>query len=104
MTFKQAIDLGGAVRKGERASLIVYANSITRTETVEATGEESESKIHYMKGYSVFNTEQIDGLPAHYTPQPEPVAETLPRIERAESDFAALGADIRHGGRDAYYA
>ncbi|MDN3277844.1 zincin-like metallopeptidase domain-containing protein [Frankia sp. RB7] len=104
MTFKQAIDLGGAVRKGERASLTVYANSITRIETVEATGEQTESEIHYMKGYSVFNTEQIDGLPAHYYAPPAPVTEAVPRIERAEAYFASLGADIRHGGPDAYYA
>ncbi|WLB90295.1 ArdC family protein [Bradyrhizobium japonicum] len=103
MTFKQALDLGGAVRKGERASLTVYANSITRTETNEATGEENASEIHYMKGYSVFNTEQIDGLPAHYNAPPEPVAEPRPRIERAESYFSALNADIRHGGTEAYY-
>lgn len=104
MTFKQPLDLGGAVRKGERASLTVYANSLKRTETDEATGKESESQIHYMKGYSVFNTEQIDGLPQQYFPQPEPVAEALPRIARAESYFAALGAEIRHGGPEAYYA
>ncbi|MCC8978889.1 ArdC family protein [Bradyrhizobium acaciae] len=104
MTFKQALDLGGAVRKGERASLTVYANSITRTETNEATGEENSAEIHYMKGYSVFNAEQIDGLPTHYYVTPEPVADPVPRIARAETYFASLGADIRHGGADAYYA
>ena len=104
MTFKQAIDLGGAVRKGERASLTVYANSLTRTNTNEATGEATESEIHYMKGYSVFNTEQIDGLPAQFYAPPAPVTDTLPRIDRAETYFASVGADIRHGGADAYYA
>lgn len=92
MTFKQAINLGGAVRKGDRASLTVYANSITRTGTDERTGEATESEIHYMKGYSVFNTEQIDGLPSHYYVTPEPAAAPLPRIGRAEAYFAPLGA------------
>jgi len=104
MTFKQAINLGGAVRKGERASLTVYANSITRTETDEKTGEATDSEIHFLKGYSVFNTEQIDGLPTHYYAAPEPIPETVPRITRAEAYFAALGANIRHGGNEAYYA
>ena len=63
MTFKQAIDLGGCVRKGEKGSLTVYADSITRTETDSATGEETEPQIHFLKGYTVFNVEQIDGLP-----------------------------------------
>ena len=33
MTFKQAVDLAGAVRKGEKGSLTVFANTLTRTET-----------------------------------------------------------------------
>ena len=32
LTFKQALELGGNVRKGEHGELVVYANSITRTE------------------------------------------------------------------------
>lgn len=104
MTFKQAIDLGGGVCKGEKGSLTVYADTITRTETDAATGEESATDIHYMKGYTVFNVEQIDGLPARYYPTPEPVPEALPRIERAEAFFAAAGLRIRHGGYQAYYA
>jgi antirestriction protein ArdC len=104
MTFKQAIDLRGGVRKGEKGSLVVFADSITRTETDAATGEEREADIHFMKGYTVFNVEQIDGLPAHYYVKPEPLPETFPRIARAESFFAASGAAIRHGGNQACYA
>lgn len=32
MTYRQSQELGGQVRKGEHGSLVVYANSITRTE------------------------------------------------------------------------
>jgi antirestriction protein ArdC len=64
MTFKQATELNAHVRKGEKGSLVVYANSITRTEE-NGTGEEEQREIHYMKGYTVFNVEQIDGLPEH---------------------------------------
>ncbi len=63
MTFRQSMELGGHVRKGEKGSLVVYANSITRTETDEATGEDIDREIHFMKGYTVFNVEQIEGLP-----------------------------------------
>jgi antirestriction protein ArdC len=92
------------VRKGEKGSLTVYANKITRTEIDRKTGEENPTEIHYMKGYTVFNVEQIDGLPAHYYGKPVPQLEPLPRIERAETFFAATGADVRHGGDRAYYA
>ncbi len=69
MTFKQARELGGNVRKGEKGSPVVYANTLTRTETDESTGEELDRTIPFMKGYTVFNIEQIEGLPAHYDAQ-----------------------------------
>jgi antirestriction protein ArdC len=105
MTFKQAIDLGAGVRKGEKGNHVVYSDSITRTGTDEATGEENEQHIKFLKRYTVFNVAQIDGLPSHYYAAPEaPQAEPLPRITRAETFFAATCADIRHGGNQAYYA
>ena len=103
MTFKQARDLGASVRKGEHGELVVYANTITRTEQNER-GEEREIDIPFMKGYTVFNVEQIDGLPAHYYQLAESVLDPVKRIEHAENFFAAFGADIRHGGNRAYYA
>lgn len=104
MTFKQALELKAHVRKGEKGSLVVYANSITRKETDGASGDETEREIHFMKGYTVFNVEQIEGLPAHYYAKPEPRFNPVQRIEHAESFFGNLHADIRHGGTRAYYA
>jgi antirestriction protein ArdC len=104
MTFKQALVLGGCVRKGEKGSLVVYSNSITRTETDNETNEETSTQIHYMKGYTVFNVEQIDGLPTHYYAKPAPRTPVIQRIERVEGFFAATRATIRHGGDRAYYA
>jgi len=104
MTFKQALDLGGCVRKGEKGSLTVYADKITRAEVDSATGEESAREIHYLKGYTVFNVEQIDGLPARFTAKAEPRLAPLQRRERADSFFAATGAEVRHGGSRAYYS
>ena len=66
VTYRQASELGAQVRKGEKGSLVVYANSITRTEHDDATGQDTEREIPYMKGYTVFNVEQIDGLPEIY--------------------------------------
>jgi len=104
LTFKQAIELGGHVRKGETGELVVYANRITRTETDEK-GEETEREIPFLKGYTVFNAEQCDDLPTHYTAKADPPALTpMQRIEAADRFFAATGADIRHGGTRAYYA
>ncbi len=103
MTFKQAIDLGGSVRKGEKGSLTAFADKITRAEIDEQTGETSSLEIHFMKGYTVFNVEQIDGLPEKYYSKPAPRLEPLQRIERAEQFFAATGAEIVPGGSRACY-
>lgn len=104
MTVKQANQLGAHVRKGEKGSLVVYADKITRTETNDQ-GEQTERKIPFMKGYTVFNVEQIEGLPAHYHAQAntEPL-DPIARIEPAERFCKTTGADIRHGGNRAYYA
>ena len=104
MTFKQALELGAHVRKGEKGSLVVYADKITRTET-DDHGNEAESVIPFMKGYTVFNVEQIENLPEQYRVKPEPPKADAPqRIAHAESFFAATGASIAHGGDRACYA
>jgi antirestriction protein ArdC len=104
LTFKQALELGGNVRKGERGELVVYANRITRTET-DDKGEETEREIPFLKGYTVFNAEQCEGLPAHYNAKVEAAAlSPMQRIEHADRFFAATGAEIRHGGNRAFYA
>jgi antirestriction protein ArdC len=56
-----------------------------------------------MKGYTVFNIEQIEGLPEHYCSKPEVLTSPVQRIGRAEEFFAATGANVVHGGSRAYY-
>ncbi|MGR8932137.1 MAG: ArdC family protein [Gammaproteobacteria bacterium] len=105
MTFRQAKELGGHVRKGEHGSLVVYANTIHKTEVDGDTGEEVEKDIPFMKGYTVFNVEQIEDLPSHYYAKAEPPTQSAAeRIEKAECFFAHTKAEIHHGGNRAFYA
>ena len=97
MTFKQAHELGGHVRKGEKGSPVVYANTLTRTERDEATGEEVDQTIPFMKGYTVFNIEQIEGLPAHYYAPAQPQLNPDQRVAAADAFFADTGADKAFG-------
>lgn len=82
MTFKQATELKASVRKGEHGSLVVYADKIIRTETDAKTGEDSEHAIPFLKGYTVFNVEQIDGLPEHLSL--EQLASISPTVDAAD--------------------
>ena len=103
MTYKQAEALGGQVRKGERGTMVVFANRVTKQET-DDSGAETEREIAFLKAYTVFNVEQIDGLPEQYRPAPLTHAEPLQRIEAAERFFAQTGATFKEGGSQAFYA
>jgi len=104
MTFRQAIELGAHVRKGETGSPVVYASSFTAEDGDESDGETAERQVRYLKSYTVFNVEQIDGLPAHFAAQSTPTPNPESRIAAGERFAAATGAVIRHGGDRAYYA
>jgi antirestriction protein ArdC len=102
LTYQQAKELGGFVRKGERGSHVVYANTFKKTETTD-DGQEVEAEIPFLKEYTVFNACQIEGLPEHYYQLVEPPKETMERIAQAEAFFANTKAEIRTGGNRACY-
>ena len=103
MTFKQARELGAHVKKGEKGALVVYANTVDKTEKDE-NGEDVERRIAFMRGYTVFNVEQVEGLPQHYYAKPADPLPVTERMAAVEDYITATGADIRHGGDSAYYA
>ena len=105
MTYNQAVALGARVRRGESGSLSVYFNAVSKTETDARTGEESARLIRFMRHYVVFNAEQIEGLAPHFRPGID-TAVVEPSVRQAAIDafFAAIPADIRHGGDKAFYS
>ena len=103
LTYKQAAELGGQVRKGEHGSLVVYADKITKTGT-DDNGADVEIKIPFMKGYTVFNAEQIDSLPGHFYATVAPLNTAINRLESVEQFFTSTKATIQHGGNRAFYS
>ncbi len=99
LTYLQAKTLGGQVRKGEHATAIVFAGSTAKK---DSTGE--EEKYRFLRFHSIFNVEQVDGLPERFTGIPPPPRPLDDALSNAEEFIALLGADIRHGGSRAAYA
>src|SRR3954452_10740296 len=66
LTFRQALSLGGHVRKGERGTTVVYADRFVpddEKKRAAETGDEAHA-IPFLKRFTVFNTDQCDDLPA----------------------------------------
>jgi antirestriction protein ArdC len=103
MTYRQALELGGHVRKGESGSPVVYANNLSMKE-INDDGITQQREIYMLRAYTVFNTDQIDGLPARFRKETEPSRDKMALIESAEAFFKATSATFRHGGDQAYYA
>jgi antirestriction protein ArdC len=104
MTYKQAQELGGNVKKGEKGSLVVYANTF-RKEEANDKGETVERDIPFMKGYTVFNVEQVEGLPAHFYAKNQPeVLNTAERLEVVETFVQNTKAIVQHGGASAFFS
>ena len=111
LTFKQALALGGNVRKGEHGTTVYYADKFTPKKAAEKAAQDGSTaaSVYFMKQYTVFNVEQCEGLPAEIMPAAT-APDTRPQvvIERelvpaAEALIKATGADFRNGGDAAYY-
>lgn len=103
LTFQQAKEFGGHVKKGQHGSPVVYASTFKKKEQAE-DGSENEADIPFLKEYTVFNAEQCEGLPEHFFRLAQQPAEKIERIEHADRFFTNTKADIRTGGNQAYYA
>lgn len=100
LTFKQALELGGNVRKGEKGETVIYVSKIIKKD--DATGE--RRTIPFLKAYTVFNVAQCDNLPAEILePGDRRVVNPGARDELADAFIDATGADYRHGEPRAYY-
>jgi antirestriction protein ArdC len=103
MTFKQALEFKACVRKGERGTMVVYADRMVKTRT-NAAGEDESYAIPFMKAYTVFNVDQIDGLPDRFrAAAPAPLHEHE-RNARVDNFVSATGATINHGGDRAFFS
>jgi antirestriction protein ArdC len=127
LTFRQALEAGGSVRKGECGTTVVYADRfvpkeaksgglrgsasqptgnkpVPGAERARATAADEPAKaIPFLKRFTVFNVAQVAGLPADMLLPPAPLPERE-LVPVAESLIAASGVHFRIGGDEAYYS
>ena len=97
LTYKQAQEAGGNVKKGEKATSIIY------TSTFEKKNDQGEiDNIPFLKSFAVFALEQCEGLD-HLIEKPKIINLNQRDIE-CDAFMAATLADIRHGEGRAYYS
>lgn len=99
LTYKQAADKGWQVRKGEKSTRIEFWETKPGNKDEGADDNEKRSRLIH-RVYSVFNAEQIDGIPPIHIEPRKP----FEVIEAGERMLANSGADIRHGGGRAFYS
>ena len=96
LTFKQALELGGNVRKGEHGTKVYFVKQL---QVADPDGEEGKTRIvPMMREYTVFNVDQCDGLPDRVLTLGEvKVRNTEERDPTIDSFMACSGATIREG-------
>jgi antirestriction protein ArdC len=95
VTFKQAIEAGGNVRKGEHGTKVYFV----KHQVKEGDGTETETRlVPMLREFTVFNVSQCDGLPDSITRgKPMRVRNPDTRDALADAFLRATGADIREG-------
>ncbi len=95
LTYKQAAELGGQVRKGEK-SVEIYRFQVNQVERENDYGETELRRYPMLKIYWVFNVAQIDGLDLPDISKPS--AKAWAEDKKVEAMAKSTGAVIKHGG------
>jgi antirestriction protein ArdC len=99
-TYKQWAEAGAQVRKGEKASFVVFYKEITVATDTDDSDSDDTGKRLFARATPVFAAEQVDG---YAPPTIEAPATVIAPIERAEIFVAKTGAAISYGGSRAFY-
>ncbi|MGH6613404.1 ArdC family protein [Sphingomonas sp.] len=105
LTYRQAQAAGGTVRRGEKGTVVCYADRFTpKGEEARARDEDRDARqVAFLKRFTVFNVDQCEGLPEALTGTPDLPAEVdiLPQVQAL---IEVSGADFRVGGSQVYYS
>lgn len=102
-TYRQWTAAGAQVRKGEKATPILFWKTLNGSQHSAANDDvdsPTDRGRFVARTYFVFNEDQVDGAP----PRPAAIQANSPTVAVASSFIGATGVQIRHGGDRAYYA
>lgn len=104
-TFMQAKAAGAHVRRGEQGAMVVFSGRVERNDDPEDESDGArERKLGgmFLRAYTVFNAEQLEGLPDSVR---ETTLEDSQALQTdAQQFFGRIDAEVRHGGDRAFYA
>jgi len=102
LTYKQAIEVGGNVRKGEHGTKVYFVKQLQIT---DGDGEADARLVPMLREYTVFNVDQCEKLPDNVKAgKPIRVRNPDTRDVLADQFLRSTGAEIREGYGEAYYA
>ena len=103
LTFKQALELGGNVRKGQHGTKVYFVKQL-QVHDKRADDETAMRVVPMLREYTVFNIDQCENLPDRITTgKPIRVRNPDTRDELADAFLRSTGADIREGNGEAYF-
>ena len=104
LTFKQALELGGNVRRGEHGARRWFREATPRSRDKGSDNNLVTRFVPMMREYTVFNVDQCENLPdSIYTGKHIRVRNPDLRDEVADAFLHSTGADIREGQGEAFY-
>jgi antirestriction protein ArdC len=105
LTFKQALDLGGNVKKGEHGTKVYFWKPYLAKDRSKDAEADDKVKALVMREYTVFNTAQCENLPERVTSgRALRVRNPNTRDELADEYIKATGAKVIEGVGEAFYA
>ena len=108
LTYKQAKELGGQVKQGEKGFPVVFWKFLDAKDDKgqpELDNKGQPKKVPLLRYYTVFNVEQCEGLPEEKIPVHNAKVSEHEAIETAESIVENMPKrpEIQHGRTGAYY-
>ena len=87
LTFKQATEAGGSIRKGEKAQIVVFWKPFEVVEK-DKDGKPVKKVIPLLKYYNVFHIDQCENVKPRFAPDDLTPADPIAEAETVLSDYS----------------